>query len=231
MSSSKLPSQTRRDAPRRKRALSGLLAMMALVGIGGAARAQDVAGGNETVRRAIHVCASCHGAEGRSTMAGVPSLAGQMPQYLMAQLKDFRNQTRVETGTRAYMWGVSALLDDAAITGLAEYYAGQKPAAGHAAPASPGGHAAPAAGVNAGRRIFTTGMPERGVRACASCHGDSAEGAAGFPRLAGQRAGYLLAQLKVFGTKLRPHGVVMQAETKGMTAAEMRAVAAYLQTL
>jgi cytochrome c553 len=70
------------------------------------------------------------------------------------------------------------------------------------------------------------------VRACASCHGDGGEGASGFPRLAGQRADYVLAQLKIFGsTKLRPHGVLMQNETRAMTAAEMRAVAAYVQSL
>jgi cytochrome c553 len=202
------------------RLLGAALALTALAA--GAARAQDVAGDQETVRRAIHVCAACHGENGRSTTAAIPSLAGQMRQYTIAQLKDFRSQTRAESGTRAYMWGVSALLDDATIAGLADYYAGQTPAPGKSGPRDQ---------VAAGRKLFTTGAPGRGVRACAGCHGDSAEGAAGFPRLAGQRADYVYAQLKVFGTRLRPHGVVMQAETKAMTSAEMRAVAAYLQSL
>lgn len=187
----------------------------------GAAHAQDT-NASDTVRRAVHVCNACHGEDGRSSTALVPSLAGQMPQYLIAQLKDFRSQTRVETGTRAYMWGVSALLDDAAITGLAGYYAAQKPAA-----AQP----VPSALAQMGKKLFKDGVPGRGIRACAACHGEQAEGQAGFPRLAGQRADYLFAQLKVFKSKLRPHGVVMQQEIKQMTPAEMRAVAAYLQGL
>ena len=187
-----------------------------------ALQAQDVQGDQEAVRRAIHVCASCHGEGGRSAKALIPSLAGQMPQYTIAQLTDFRSQTRVETGTRAYMWGVSALLDDATIKGLADYYAAQTP--------HPGRPSQPKL-VAQGEKIFAQGFPSRGVRACASCHGDRAEGQAGFPRLAGQRADYVFATLKVFGTQLRPHGVVMKDEVKSMTPAEMRAVAAYVQSL
>ena len=199
-----------------------LTATLLATTLAAAVQAQDVPAGQETVRRAIHVCASCHGDAGRSVTKGIPSLAGQMPQYTIAQLQDFRAQTRAETGTRAYMWGVSALLDDTTISGLAEFSAGQPPTPGRAGPA---------ATLKQGRRLFTQGDPTRGVRACATCHGEGAEGQAGFPRLAGQRADYVYNQLKVFGTRLRPHGVVMKAETKSMTAAEMRAVAVYVQSL
>jgi cytochrome c553 len=187
-----------------------------------AAIAQDVASDQDTVRRALHVCAACHGDNGRSPQVGVPALAGQMPQYLVEQLKDFRSQTRVEAGTRAYMWGVSALLDDATIRGLADYFGAQTPAAGR--PGNP-------ALLRLGRQLFTEGDRARGVRACAACHGDHAEGQAAFPRLAGQQASYVLAQLKGFSGRLRPHGVVMKVETSQMTEAEMRAVAAYVQSL
>jgi cytochrome c553 len=193
-----------------------------LLAVGGMARAQDVPGDQDLVRRAIHVCASCHGEGGRSQQAGIPSLAGQMPQYTIAQLKDFRNQMRAETGSKAYMWGVSALLDDATIAGLAQYYAGQPAATGKPAPT---------ALVKLGRRLYEEGDAARGIRACAGCHSANGEGAAGFPRLAGQRADYVQAQLKVFGTQLRPHGVVMKNETKAMTPAEIRAVAVYVQSL
>jgi len=195
-----------------------------LVGLAmtGVVHSQDVASDQDTVRRAIHVCASCHGEQGRSTDRNIPSLAGQMPQYMIAQLKDFRTQTRAEAGTKAYMWGVSALLDDATIGGLAEYYGAQTPAKGKAGSA---------AMIAAGRKIFKEGITTRGVRACAACHGEGGEGQAGFPRLAGQHAPYVFAQLKVFGTKLRPHGIVMQVETRTMMPAEMRAVAEYVQSL
>jgi cytochrome c553 len=188
----------------------------------GTARSQDVAAGQETVRRAIHVCASCHGDSGRSVTKGIPALAGQIRQYTIAQLKDFRSQNRVESGSRAYMWGISALLDDTTIEGLADYYAGEAPLPGRGAKST---------STHIGARLFTQGAPERGVRPCASCHGSNGEGAAAFPRLAGQRADYVYAQLKTFGTQLRPHGIVMRNETRAMSEAELRAVAEYVQSL
>ncbi len=193
-----------------------------LAGAALSAAAQDLAGGTETARRALRVCAACHGEGGQSKVAAYPNLAGQQTQYTIQQLKDFRSQTRAESNTQAYMWGVSALLDDETIGSLAEYYAAQKPAPGHAGPPRQ---------LKLGRALFVDGIPSRGVRACAFCHGNGAEGAAGFPRLAGQHAPYLYAQLRTFSTQLRPHGVLMKTEVSRMTDAEMRAVAAYLQSL
>jgi cytochrome c553 len=175
----------------------------------------------ETVRRAVHVCAACHGEGGRSSAAVYPRLAGQQALYTVAQLRDFRSQKRAETDTQAYMWGVSALLDDATIEGLADYYSQQTPAPARTV------RPTDKAQVEAGRKIFAFGLPAR-ARACADCHGDNAEGAAGFPRLAGQHADYVFRQLKVFGTRLRPHGVIMKSEAANMTTAEMKAVAAYV---
>jgi len=178
---------------------------------------------SDTVRRAVHVCASCHGEGGRSDKAPNPSLAGQHAPYLQRQLRDFRSQSRSEASLKAYMWGVSALLDDATIAGLADYYEAQAPRRG-----IPGN----AKLVAEGRRIFEQGLPLRGVRACNECHGDHAEGQTGFPRLAGQYAEYLVNQLRVFRTTpLRPHGVLMKGELRGLTDAELRAVATYLQSL
>jgi cytochrome c553 len=177
---------------------------------------------NDTVQRVVHVCAACHGPEGRSTAVAFPNLAGQMPLYTIAQLKDFRSQVRAETDIQAYMWGVSALLDDAMIEGLAQYYVELTPAAGK--------QAGTTADIAAGRRIFEEGIPSRGVRACAGCHGSNAEGAAVFPRLAGQHADYVFRQLKLFGTQLRPHGILMKKETANMSSEEMHQVADYVQT-
>ena len=185
-----------------------------------ATQAQDAP--SDTVRRAVHVCTSCHGEGGRSTTAANPSLAGQHAQYLEQQLRDFRSQSRSEANLKAYMWGVSALLDDATIQGLAQYYAAQQPAAGRAG--------APKL-VAAGRRIYEKGLPDRGVLACAGCHGNDAEGQAGFPRLAGQQAAYLEGQLRLLRTTpLRPHGVLMKGELRRMTDPEIKAVAAYVQS-
>jgi len=144
-----------------------------------------------------------------------------MPLYVIAQLKDFRSQTRAESDVQAYMWGVSALLDDAMIQGLAEYFASQTPS-----PGKPGD----AKLIAEGRSIFRDGIAARGVRACAGCHGANAEGASVFPRLAGQNADYVLREFQVFSTRLRPHGVLMKNEITNMTALEERAVAEYVQS-
>ena len=186
------------------------------------AAAQDMQG-SETARRALHVCASCHGADGHSKNAQFPHLAGQSAQYTAQQLKDFREQRRGETDNRAYMWGVSALLDDATIEALANHYAAQTP--------TPGKTAAKPQLLARGKAIFEAGIPQRKVAACASCHGANAEGAAAFPRLAGQHAAYLERQLDTFSTRLRPHGVLMRNEVAGLRKDERRAVAAYLQSL
>ncbi len=177
---------------------------------------------DELVQRAVHVCATCHGDFGRSTDSRFPALAGQAREYTIRQLKDFRDKSRAETDVQAYMYGVSALLTDGAIEGLADYYAKQEP--------RPGRAGNPAL-MNQGKAIFEKGLPALGVRACASCHGDKAEGQTGFPRLAGQHADYIVRQLKVFKTPLRPHGVIMKNEVRAMNEAQMKAVAAYLQSL
>ncbi len=198
-----------------------ILLLLTFIGTAAAAGANEIEPG-VVVERAVHVCAACHGDSPENKSASVPNLNGQMPLYLKAQLEDFRAQKRAESDVQAYMWGISALLDDAAIKGLADYFAAQPPA-----PGVSGDHAL----VQEGAKIYTAGVPAKGVRPCAGCHGAKAEGASVFPRLAGQKAPYLAAQLKVFGTRLRPHGVLMKNEVAGLTPEQMRAVAEYLQSL
>ena len=77
---------------------------------------------------AITVCGTCHGARGNSTQPKYPRLAGQNANYLAAQLKAFRAQSRGDPDAIGYMWGMAAQLDDATITALAEFYAGQRAA-------------------------------------------------------------------------------------------------------
>jgi cytochrome c553 len=185
------------------------------------AQAQTAKADLDSVQRAVHVCASCHGEGGRSDKPLIPSLAGQMRDYTVRQLKDFRSQSRSETDIQAYMWGISALLSDEQIEGFADYYAAQAPAPGR--PGQPGL-------VALGKRVYEKGLPDKGVLPCKQCHGDNAEGAAGFPRLAGQRAAYVYKQLQAFRTPLRPHGVVMKNEIAAMTPQQLKAVAAYVQS-
>lgn len=79
----------------------------------------------------------------------------------------------------------------------------------------------------AGRTIAMQGNG-KGAVACVSCHGAAGEGnaAAGFPRLAGLNAEYLVKQLQDYkaGTRRDP---VMQPFGASLTSQEMRDVAAY----
>ena len=194
------------------------IAATLLAAASGAAQAQESA----TVIRASHVCVACHGEGGRSTTPAIPSIAGQTREYLVAQLKDFRGQVRAETGRQGYMWGISALLDDATIDGLAAHYAAEKPAAG-----KPGDPTV----LSIGKAIFREGLPAKKVEPCTKCHGDTGQGNGKYPRLAGQNAEYLAIQLDEFGTALRPHAKEMRAQIQGLSPSQRRALAAYIQSL
>ncbi len=193
--------------------LAGVLLMAALGGAP-AAHAKD------GEKLAAQLCASCHGAHGKSESPMFPRLDAQVPHYLEAQLKGFRNRGRGETDAQAFMWGIASQLDDATIASLAEYYARQT------APAGPAGDPALMA---RGKEIFEHGLPAEGVPACASCHGAHAEGNDTFPRLAGQHQAYLLRQISVFKNGTRANAPVMSAVAHTLTDEQAKAVAAFLQ--
>jgi cytochrome c553 len=81
-----------------------------------------------------------------------------------------------------------------------------------------------------GQEIFEHGVPDKGVPACASCHGAQAQGAGTFPRLAGQHQEYLLRQIEVFQNGTRGNAPVMTAVAHTLSADQAKAVAAFLQS-
>lgn len=185
-------------------------------------RSRDLGNPNVSGRTlALQVCSSCHGVDGNSTSPAFPRLAGQQQAYLIAQLKFFRDHNRSDPAGSEYMWGISRKLTDEQIEGLATYFAQQKAAPNVA------GDAVTAA---AGKAIFENGIPDKGVAACAGCHGPSAMGKDVFPRLAGQHANYMIKQLHILSeTNQRPAGAMMKPLVHGLTSADLAAVTAYLQ--
>ena len=178
-----------------------------------------LAQGNEAAPAlATGVCAACHGPQGRSVSPVFPHLAGQQSAYLSLQLDAFRGHQRGDPLAQAYMWGMASQLSDDAIKSLSDYYAAQKPL-----PGEPGDSALMAEG----QKIYTQGIPTKDVQACATCHGPKAEGAAAFPRLAGQHVEYLIAQLQGFRSGTRANAPIMQAVAHSMTPEELKAVATY----
>ena len=207
------------------RGVTVLLTVAGLVGLAAdpvTARAQEPDPATQLYARnlAIGVCGTCHGAHGNSQQPKFPRLAGQNANYLAAQLKAFRGQTRGDPDALGYMWGMASQLDDTTIEALAKYYSGQGPE-----PSASGRSAL----AEHGKEIYEHGVESEGVPACAACHGPDARGTADFPRLAGQHAQYILKQLGSFQTNMR-NVAVMHGVAQNLRAPEMEAVAAYLES-
>jgi cytochrome c553 len=212
-----------RDGVRQSRwgmVVLGMLAgVLAWSGVAGAAEDADPSASAYAQRLAIGVCGTCHGPHGNSEQPKFPRLAGQNANYLVAQLKNFRGQTRGDPDAIGYMWGMSGELTDETIDALAKYYSGQT-ARAHSG--------AQSAEISRGRQIYEHGIEAEGVPACAACHGPDAHGLADFPRLAGQHAQYVLKQLASFQSNMR-NVAVMHGVAQNLRLTEMRAVAAYLE--
>ena len=168
---------------------------------------------------ATEVCSICHGPAGVSALPAFPNLAAQPRPYLRAKMKLFRSRSINEPSDHGEMLGLT-LMDDATLDALAHYYASQPP---------PTPVSDDAALIAAGTKIFGQGVPERGVAACAVCHGANATGIGIFPRLAGQHAEYVQRQLTRIQARLRD-APIMHGIVKDMTSDEMKAVAAFVQS-
>ena len=179
----------------------------------------DAARGSQV---ASQVCAACHNADGNSAAAANPKLAGQHPEYLAKQLADFKaNASRKSAVMAGFAGGLSA--DD--MRNVAAYYAGQKPKEGAARNA---------AAARLGERIYRGGIAEKGVAACAGCHGPAGAGIpAQYPRLAGQWADYTKAQLLAFraGERANDPASMMRGVATRLSDKEIEAVADYVAGL
>ncbi len=165
------------------------------------------------------VCAACHGADGNSAITLNPKLAGQHPEYLLKQLKNFKEGTRAN----AVMSGMVANLTPEEMQNLAAYFATQKQTLAKAKTNGAG---------SLGEKIYRGGIAKTNVPACAACHGANGAGIPKqFPRLAGQHADYTYQQLKTFRTGERANAPMMMVIATKMTDAEMQAVADYMQGL
>lgn len=88
-----------------------------LILISGAVQAADDSA--STAKQKSQTCVACHGPDGHSTNPLWPNLAGQKEQYIIKQLKAFRDGTRVDP----LMSPVAHMLSDQDIEELARYFA------------------------------------------------------------------------------------------------------------
>ena len=149
--------------------------------------AQAQAGVPGYAERYATLCAACHGAQGVSTLANTPSLAGQPSFYAITQLFLYRDGRR-DSGP---MTAIAKPMTDDDLRGFADVIGKLAPAA--PAPAGPPDAPRLARGASLAQRLH-----------CLGCHGSQGEGARQVPRLAGQREDYLQLAMRGFraGTRV-----------------------------
>ncbi|MHB8729925.1 MAG: c-type cytochrome [Sulfuricaulis sp.] len=173
--------------------------------------------------RGAAACETCHGLDGSgNTAAGYPRLAGINSEYLAKQLHDFQQGTRNDS----VMQPIAKTLSDAEVTNVAAYFAAQRPVT------------SPVIGDEAlaarGARLALSGLWDKDIPACVSCHGPAGRGVgAHFPALAGQHASYIAMQIDAWrkGTRANDPQALMKGVATRMPEDDIAAVSAYFASL
>ncbi|GGH51719.1 cytochrome c [Comamonas phosphati] len=165
------------------------------------------------------VCAACHAADGNSTVPLQPKLAGQHPEYLVKQLREFKDGKRNDP----IMKGMAATLSDADMQNVAAWLHSQKAKDGFSKDKDL---------VTLGERIYRGGIQERNIAACAGCHSPNGAGIpAQYPRLSGQHADYTVKTLTAFRDGSRANSIPMAQVAAKLNDREIKAVADYIAGL
>ncbi len=182
---------------------AGLVLLMATA-------APGVAFAADALEAAVGSCWACHGAGGPPRDASIPIIQGQQVGYLEKQLHDFRSGVR----------------EDQIMSSMAE-----------SIPPKDMGRAAAMIAVMPWPKVAgaTAEAAPDSIAACQSCHGADFTGGPGpegvAPRLAGQFAPYLEAQMGVFARGERPKAQTMTLMMKALDASEREKIARYLAGL
>ena len=197
-------------------ALAATLALPAYANEPAATPKADLAKGQAL---STSVCAACHTNDGSRGSPANPILQGQHPEYIAKQLADFKAGKRANP----IMQGMAAPLSDADMTNVAAFYAGKQAKPGFAKHKDT---------VALGEKIYRGGIPDKHVPACAGCHSPTGAGIpAQYPRLGGQHADYIAAQLQAFRDHKRQNNAPMQQISAQMNNEEIAAVADYISGL
>jgi len=154
-------------------------------------------------------CDGCHGKNGNSEKAGIPSLTGLSVKYLASATRDYRDGKRKND----VMKKMVGHLSDTDIEKVGFYYATQTPISSKHLPK---------ADLAAGEKISS---------GCTSCHGAGGISTAPTtPSLAGQDAGYLAAATRDYARGARS-SEAMSGPAKGLKPDDIVNVAAYFASL
>jgi cytochrome c553 len=172
------------------------------------------------------VCIACHGPDGNSPLPANPKLAGQHPEYLLKQMKNFKAaEGKQPERTSAIMNAMIAAYDEGQMRDLAAYFSTQT---------RKGEAAKSRETIEFGQKLYRGGDQAKGLPACAACHGPAGAGIpAQYPRVGGQFAEYTEIQLKNFREGIRANDLnkMMRMVAIKMTDAEIKAVSDYISGL
>ena len=174
-----------------------------------------MAAGDKAIgQQRAQACSGCHGSNGVSAVAGVPSLAGQQDNFLEWQLVFFRSGRR----NNPIMTPLSQSLSDDDVKNIGAYFSSLSPPQPSAVQTDP---------------LLTQGADIAQQHHCASCHTDSFAGKQGAARIADQREDYLRTALADYRSGARPStGVAaMNEAASGLTDSDIAALAHFLATL
>ncbi|CAG9167772.1 cytochrome c [Cupriavidus respiraculi] len=157
-------------------------------------------------------CTMCHGAQGMS-ISNAPNLAGQYPEVVIKQLRDY------QTGKRSspIMEALARNLSERDIADLAAYYA-----------YLPKARTAPTTYDETLPALVRVGDPLRNIAPCISCHG-GVDQKLGAPWLEGMPRDYLVEQLVAFraGDRRNDAQAQMRNMVRAMTDSEIEEVARF----
>ncbi len=164
---------------------------------------------------AAQSCASCHGADGRSQVAGVPSLAGQPAEFITLQTILLREGLRQAPPMNEIAKGIA----DPDVEALAAFYAGLPPG-------PPAERTPPDAATTERGRALSARMN------CGVCHLPAYQGRNQIPRIAAQREEYLVHAMTDYRDNRRVGtDTQMNAVMYGLPDADIAALAHYLSHL
>ncbi len=170
------------------------------------AAAVKVAGDVAAGEKRAAVCAGCHGAKGISPNDTWPNLAGQHAAYLARILGAYKSGAQKDVA----MTPIAQPLSDADVQNLATYF-GSLSCKAEASDTRVGDAAA-------GKTL---------AKNCAACHGETGIASnPAWPKLASQKAGYLVNALKAFRAGLR-RDPMMAGVTRGLSDTDIANLAAY----
>jgi len=133
-------------------------------------------------------CAECHNLDGISVMPKFPKLAGQRLDYIIKQVRDFRDGRRRNDGGQ--MAAIAADVSDKDLEKSAAYFAGLP------VPSPVAVSQGETEDFQRGASLFLNGDGVAGIARCTSCHDEAAGARLNAPRLTAQHASYLAKQLR-----------------------------------